>query len=72
MFTEDNLKDAFDLFDKNKSGNISYLNVVEALEREDRINSKMVDLLKIEVAKMGEDNLNFEKFKNLMNKLSLQ
>ena len=72
MFTEDNLKDAFDLFDKNKSGNISYLNVVEALEREDRINSKMVDLLKIEVAKMGDDNLNFEKFKNLMNKLSLQ
>ena len=72
LFTEDNLKDAFDLFDKNKSGNISYLNVVEALEREDRINSKMVDLLKIEVAKMGDDNLNFEKFKNLMNKLSLQ
>ena len=72
LFTENNLKDAFDLFDKNKSGNISYLNVVEALESEDRINPKMVDLLKIEVTKMGNDNLNFEKFKNLMVKLSLQ
>ena len=72
LFTENNLKDAFDLFDKDKSGNISYLNVVEALEREDRINSKMVDLLKIEVRKMGEETLNFEKFKNLMVKLSFQ
>ena len=72
LFTENNLKDAFDLFDKNKSGNISYLNVVEALESEDRINPKMVELLKIEVTKMGNDNLNFEKFKDLMVKLSLQ
>jgi serine/threonine protein kinase len=72
LFTENNLKDAFELFDKNQSGNISYLNVVEALESEDRINPKMVELLKIEVAKMGNDNLNFEKFKNLMIKLSLQ
>lgn len=72
LFTENNLKDAFDLFDKYKIGEISYLNVVEALEREDRINSKMIELLKIEVDQMGHETLNFEQFKNLMEKLSLQ
>ena len=72
LFTENNLKDAFDLFDKDKKGNITYLNVVEALEREDRINPKMIELLKIEVAKMGKENMNFEKFNNFMIKLSLQ
>ena len=72
LFTENNLKDAFDLFDKDKKGSITYLNVVEALEREDRINPKMIELLKIEVAKMGKENMNFEKFNNFMIKLSLQ
>ena len=72
LFTEDNLKDAFDLFDKDKKGNITYLNVVEALEREDRINSKMIFLLKVEVAKMGEEILDFKMFYNLMVKLSFQ
>ena len=72
LFTEDNLKDAFDLFDKDKKGNITYLNVVEALEREDRINSKMIFLLKVEVAKMGEETLDFKMFYNLMVKLSFQ
>ena len=37
LLAEDNLKDAFDLFDKDKKGCITYLNVVEALEREDKI-----------------------------------
>ena len=72
LFTEDNLKDAFDLFDKDKKGSITYLNVVEALEREDRINPKMIALLKKEVAKMGDEVLDFNKFNNLMIKLSFQ
>ena len=72
LFTEDNLKDAFDLFDKDGKGSISYLNVVEALEREDRINPKMIALLKNEVAKMGDEVLDFNKFNNLMIKLSFQ
>ena len=72
LFTEDNLKDAFDLFDKDKKGSITYLNVVEALEREDRINPKMIALLKNEVAKMGDEVLDFNKFNNLMIKLSFQ
>lgn len=72
LFTEDNLKDAFDLFDKEKKNEITYLNVVEALEREDRINGKMVELLKAEVGKMGNEKLNFEKFKKIMEELSMQ
>ena len=66
------MKDAFDLFDKDKKGSITYLNVVEALEREDRINPKMIELLKIEVTKMGDEMLDFKKFNNLMIKLSFQ
>ena len=72
LFNENNLKYAFDLFDTDKENEISYLNVVEALEREDRINGKMIELLKKEVAKMGDETLNFEQFKNLMEKLSKQ
>ena len=72
LFTEDNLKDAFDLFDKEKKNEITYLNVVEALEREDRINGKMIELLKAEVGKMGNEKLNFEKFKKIMEELSMQ
>ena len=72
LFTENNLKDAFDLFDKEKKGSITYLNVVEALEREDRINPNMIKLLKIEVAKMGDELLDFDKFYKFMVKLSLQ
>ena len=48
---------------KKKKNEITYLNVVEALEREDRINGKMIELLKAEVGKMGNEKLNFEKFK---------
>ena len=72
LFTEENLKDAFKLFDKDNKGSITYLNVVEALEREDRINPKMIELLKIEVAKMGDEILDFKKFNSLMIKLSFQ
>ena len=72
LFTEDNLKAAFDLFDKEKKNEITYLNVVEALEREDRINGKMIELLKAEVGKMGNEKLNFEKFKKIMEELSMQ
>ena len=72
LFTENNLKDAFDLFDTDKKGKISYLNVVQALEREERINSKMVKLLNVEVTKMGNELLNFDEFYKLMLQLSLQ
>ena len=72
LFTVDNLKNAFNLFDKSKEGSISYLNVVEAVESEERINPKMIDLFKIEVAKMGDEKINFDQFYNLMVKLSVQ
>ena len=72
LFTDENLKNAFDLFDTEKKGSITYMQVVDALEREDKINSKMIELLKKEVSKMGNELLNFEQFKNLMVNLSLQ
>ena len=73
LFTTENLKNAFDLFDTEKKGVITYMQVVEALEREDKINAKMIGLLKNEVSNnMGNESLDFENFKNLMEKLSLQ
>ena len=72
LFTDPNLKNAFDLFDTEKKGSITYMQVVEALEREDKINGKMIELLKKEVSKMGNELLDYEKFKNLMESLSLQ
>ena len=73
LFTNANLKNAFDLFDTGKKGSITYMQVVEALEREDKINAKMIELLKKEVSNnMGNESLNYEKFKDLMEKLSIQ
>ena len=72
LFTESNLKNAFDLFDTEKKGSITYMQVVDALQRENKINPKMIELLKNEVSNMGEELLDFDKFKKLMEELSVQ
>ena len=72
LFTDSNLKYAFDLFDTEKKGAISYLQVVDALEREEKLNGKMIELLKEEVTNLGSELLDYEKFKKLMVTLSLQ
>ena len=72
LFTNANLKNAFELFDTEKKGVITHMQVVDALEREDKINSKMIQLLKKEVSNMGNELLDYEKFKSLMETLSLQ
>ena len=72
LFTESNLKNAFDLFDTEKKGSITHMQVVDALEREDKINGKMIEQLKKEVSNMGGELLDFNKFKDLMERLSLQ
>ena len=72
LFTESNLKNAFDLFDTEKKGSITHMQVVDALQRENKINPKMIELLKNEVSNMGEELLDFDKFKKLMEELSVQ
>jgi len=72
LFTDTNLKNAFDLFDTEKKGEITYMQVVDALEKENHINSKMIASLKKEVSSMGNELLNYEKFKSYMHTLSLQ
>jgi calcium-dependent protein kinase len=72
LFTDTNLKNAFDLFDTDKKGEITYMQVVDALEKENHINSKMIASLKKEVSSMGDELLNYEKFKSYMHTLSLQ
>ena len=72
LFTDTNLKHAFDLFDTEKKGAITHMQVVDALEREAKINPKMIETLKKEVSKMGSELFNFEQFKNLMVTLSIQ
>ena len=72
LFTESNLKNAFDLFDMEKKGSITHMQVVDALQRENKINPKMIELLKNEVSNMGEELLDFDKFKKLMEELSVQ
>ena len=42
LFTDTNLKHAFDLFDTEKKGAITHMQVVDALEREAKINPKMI------------------------------
>ena len=72
LFTEDNLKNAFNLFDTEKKGEITHMQVVDALQRENKINEKMIEKLKKDVTNMGDELLDFEKFKSLMITLSHQ
>ena len=72
LFTEANLRNAFNLFDTEKKGSIKHMQVVDALQRENKINPKMIELLKKEVSNMGDELLDFDKFKKLMEELSVQ
>ena len=66
LFTETNLKTAFDMFDLDKNGSISLNEVKEILRNGKDIEDEVLIELKEEINKNNDEELTFEEFKNLM------
>ena len=63
LFTEVNLKTAFDLFDLDKNGAISPSEVKEVLGMDSNVDEKVLDELLKEIKNTGNDEISFEQFK---------
>ena len=73
LFTEENLKNAFALFDTDKNGFITPTQIINVLEKDEIISEKAKLMLKDEIKKIiGNDIIEYEKFKNIMLTLSMQ
>ena len=73
LLTEKNLKIAFDVFDKDKSGGIS-ASELKMLLGESNVHTKDVvwkNMIK-EIDLNGDGQISFEEFKNMMNKVILK
>ena len=66
LFTEVNLKTAFDLFDLDKNGAISPSEVKEVLGMDSNVDEKVLDELLKEIKNTGNDEISFEQFKKIM------
>ena len=67
LFTETNLKTAFDMFDLDKNGSISLNEVKEILRNGKDIEDEVLIELKEEINKNNDEELTFEELKNFMN-----
>ena len=67
LFTETNLKTAFDMFDLDKNGSISLNEVKEILRNGKDIEDEVLTELKEEINKNNDEELTFEELKNFMN-----
>ena len=67
LFTETNLKTAFDMFDLDKNGIISLNEVKEILRNGKDIEDEVLIELKEEINKNNDEELTFEELKNFMN-----
>ena len=66
LFTEVNLRTAFDLFDLDKNGTISPSEVKEVLGMDANVDEKvLIELLKV-IQNTGDDEITFEQFKKIM------
>jgi Ca2+-binding EF-hand superfamily protein len=63
LFTEVNLKEAFDLFDINKKGFFSSNEMKEVLGMKNNVDQVVVDKILNDI---GDKTINFEQFKNMV------
>ena len=66
LFTDINLKLAFDMFDIDKSGTISLNEILEVIGTDKEIDKNVIDQLKQEILKGGDEEIDFKHFKELM------
>ena len=72
LFTDNNnLRNAFSLFDIENNGFITPIQVVDTLQKDEKISEKVKLMLKEEIANIGDEIIDFEEFRNIMLTLSI-
>ena len=66
LFTDINLKTAFDMFDLDKNGSISLSEIKEVLGIKKNDDDKVIEELMNEVQRSGNEEITFEQFKESM------
>ena len=66
LFTDLNLKNAFDMFDKDKNGTISMEEIIEVLGVDKEFDKNAIEELKKEVSYDGDKEIDFKHFKEFM------
>ena len=66
LFTDINLKTAFDMFDLDKNGSISLNEILEVIGADKDIDKNVIQQLKKEILKDGDEEIDFKHFKEIM------
>ena len=66
LFTDINLKNAFDMFDKDKNGTISMDEIIEVIGIDKELDKNAIEELKKEVSYDGDKEIDFKHFKDFM------
>ena len=66
LFTDINLKNAFDMFDKDKNGTISMDEIIEIIGIDKELDKNAIEELKKEVSYDGDKEIDFKHFKDFM------
>ena len=66
LFTDVNLKTAFDMFDLDKNGSISLNEILEVIGADKDIDKRVIQQLKKEILKDGDEEMDFKHFKEIM------
>ena len=66
LFTDVNLKNAFDMFDIDKNGSISLNEILEVIGVDKEIDKSVIEELKAEILKDGDEEIDFPHFKEIM------
>lgn len=69
LFTDINLKNAFDMFDLDKNGSISMTEILEVIGADKEIDKNVIEELKSEILKGGDEEIDFKHFKEIMMEL---
>ena len=65
------MRNAFSLFDIENNGFITPIQVVDTLQKDEKISEKVKLMLKGEIANIGDEIIDFEEFRNIMLTLSI-
>ena len=66
LFTEENLKNAFSLFDKDKNGFITPSEIIDIIQGDSNITEEVKNSIKEEILEVSEEIIDLDEFKRLM------
>jgi serine/threonine protein kinase len=69
LFNDINLRNAFEMFDLDKNGSISMSEILEVIGADKEIDKNVIEELKSEILKDGDEEIDFKHFKEIMYEL---